>query len=187
MGPCYDGGCVEERGFGSSDAEEQHNGVHAFSVDGDHAELPHRRLDDGRQRRTFHEAVVGGPERAGFVLQVLLDTGVFPGGFPVQCAVDKILQPRQLPHQRTLPEEDGGRGWSRQPVRDVRVDGGVRGEDGEQRELFLVSGAQSILLLLPPFFVDLWTYSYVRLLHGHGLHALFPGRHGRFRVGGFNS
>ncbi|KAK8488729.1 hypothetical protein V6N13_130551 [Hibiscus sabdariffa] len=49
LGSSYDGGVVKKWGFGSANAEEQHNGVDPIGIDGYHAELPHRRLDDERE------------------------------------------------------------------------------------------------------------------------------------------
>ncbi|KAK8599263.1 hypothetical protein V6N13_077194 [Hibiscus sabdariffa] len=52
LGSSYDGGRVEKWGFGGANAEEQHNGFDPVGIDGDHAEFPHRRLDDEREQRS---------------------------------------------------------------------------------------------------------------------------------------
>jgi len=46
-----------------------------------------------------------GLSRVRVVYQVLLNTGVLPGGILAECAVNQVLQPCKYPHQRALQED----------------------------------------------------------------------------------
>lgn len=165
----FDVGHGEERDFSGADTEKQHNGINGIGIDGDHAELHHRRPDVGRRRRRVpppDRGVLRRRQQSRVLNKVLLDSGVLLGCIPAECAIDKVLQPCKHADQRSDGEEQerGGVG-----------DGGVCVENGESRELFLVVRASCFLLLVSTLSVDFRTHSYVFCISGFGFLALFSG------------
>ncbi|KAA8520584.1 hypothetical protein F0562_014840 [Nyssa sinensis] len=76
LGSRHDGGRVLERGFGSTDAEKQHDGVNPFGVNSYHAQLPHRRPDDQRQRQKINWVCLWRREPAWVLHISLLLSGI---------------------------------------------------------------------------------------------------------------
>ena len=121
---CNGAGRVQEWSSRSADTEKQYNGIHRLGINSHHAQLPYCRSHDKRQRgQISQEFCDWGQEWVRAVYQVLLNTGVLPGGILAECAVNQVLQPCKYPHQRALQEDVP---YSSSPASQHRVCGEVR-------------------------------------------------------------